>query len=105
MRRDDYLIFEAFNKKKILKEDKHCEYALKGCECNQCEGCKDNQEENAENSSVNTASKLADISSLLVNLKRKIELNEETPTAFSQEELKQDVDKAVEILKNIQYPY
>lgn len=41
MNKDADLIAEAYQK--VLEEAKHCQAAKKGCDCNKCEECKDNQ--------------------------------------------------------------
>ena len=41
MNKDADLLAEAYQK--VLEEAMHCKYAKKGCDCDNCEECKDNQ--------------------------------------------------------------
>jgi len=52
-----------------------------------------------------TAYKLGNLSSILVNLKRRIQINQENPNSFTEKELILDLEKALNLLETIKYPY
>jgi hypothetical protein len=52
-----------------------------------------------------TAYKLGKITSKLINVKRRLQLNAQEQTTFSAEEMMQDVQQALDLLDTIRHPY
>lgn len=98
MTKDSHLIFEMY---KHVKESATFAQELTGSEAEE----NSSAENVADGSEETTAYKLGKITSKLMHVKRRLQLNAQEQTTFSTEEMMQDVQQALDLLDTIRHPY